>query len=122
MQATKATTKAQATATKAAAAAPATQAAPVLQVTAKAHAVIAKAGQNTKQRGTQRLGKAWHTGAVAKPNTRAAALAAIAAALPQGGTLAQCQAALAPLHAQGVLGSGTPRSYCVAFVAAGYLA
>jgi len=85
-------------------------------------AVVGKAGSNTLQRGTEGKGTAaWHSTAVAKPNTRAQALAAIAA-LPQPFTYAQVAQALQPLAKAGVLGSGSPRSYFAAFVKAGYLA
>lgn len=84
------------------------------QAQALAATVQAKAVPNTLQQAAPKQGKAWRVTGVTKPNTRALALAALAA-LPQPFTLAQAQAALAALPA-GTLGSGTPRSYCVAFL------
>lgn len=75
-------------------------------------------GGNTLQGAKSGLGKAWHT--VAKPatNTRANAIAALAA-LPSPFTQEAALAALAPVVAGT---SGTPRSYWAAFVASGYIA
>ena len=54
-----------------------------------------------------------------RPNTRAAALAAMEAVAPA--TLAAMRSALGDLHKAGTLGSGTPASYVAAFVKNGYL-
>jgi hypothetical protein len=110
-------------------AAPATTpAAPVLNAACYAlggnwQAVAAKAGQATRQRpgAAQPVGNAWHTTAVLKPNTRAVVLGAVHAALgTQPFTYQQWAQVLASLPA-GTLGSGTPRSYFVAFVKSGYV-
>lgn len=98
----------------------ATNSNPTYNLSAQAALVAAGAG-NTLQNAKSGLGKAWRTTAQAKPNTRTSALQAIAA-IPAPFTLAQAQSALATLHSAGTLGSGTPRSYCVAFVKNGYFA
>lgn len=70
-----------------------------------------------------RAGKQWRTAnATTRPNTRAAAIAALQQATAAGPqTWATLRAALQPLHKQGTLGSGTPQSYLKAFVANGYI-
>lgn len=95
---------------------------PTYSLSAKAATLAAqgRAAANTLQRTAPGFGAAWRAHGKAAPNTRAQALAAIAAVAPC--TLAQAQAALVPLHKAGILGSGTPGSYCKAFVANGYLA
>ena len=112
------------TAPAATVAAPAAAPAPTYTLNATALALAAQGATaaNTLQRSAPGMGKAWRATGTAKPNTRAQALAAIAAAHTGPFTVAQAQAALAGLHKAGVLGSGTPRSYCVAFVANGYFA
>lgn len=88
-------------------------------------AVAQKGGQLTRQRpgAAQPVGNAWHATAVGKPNTRALVLQAVHALYGTNSfTYAQWAAALAPLAQAGTLGSGTPRSYLVAFVKQGYLA
>lgn len=97
-------------------------AAPVYTLSAPAEALAAQgdAASNTLQRSAPGFGVAWRQNAKSAPNTRAQALAAIAEVAPC--PLAQAQAALVPLQAAGILGSGTPRSYVAAFVKNGYLA
>lgn len=110
--------------TKAAPAAPAAPAAaPTYTLNAKAAALAAQgsAAGPTLQRSAPGFGVAWRANGKTAPNTRAQALAAIAA-IPAPFTVAAAQAALAPLGKAGVLGSGTPRSYVAAFVKNGYLA
>ena len=113
----KAKTKTSAPATTA----PATVAAPTYTLSAAALALAAQGtgAGNTLQRTQVGLGKAWRTTATAAPNTRAVVLAAIAAATNgKPFTAAQAQAAI-PRTA---CGSGSPRSYVVAFVKNGYFA
>lgn len=113
------------TAPVAAVAAP--QAAPATLYTLNAKAAaLAAAGANagkTLQAPAKGLGLQWRAAGYTAPNTRALALAVVAAL---GGTftLAQAQAALQAAKAAGTLnlGSGTPGSYCKAFVANGYFA
>jgi len=67
------------------------------------------------------LGTAWRTAGHKAPNTRAIALATVLAAA--GGkpfNVSQALVALGTIKAQ--LGSGTPNSYCKAFIANGYFA
>lgn len=106
----------------AAATTPATTPVVVYTLNPQAAALAAQgaAAANTLQRTTTGLGKAWRTAAKRAPNTRAQALAAIAAA-PQPVTLNAAKAALQPLHVAGVLGSGTPGSYVAAFIKCGYM-
>ena len=73
----------------------------------------------TLQRSAVGFGRAWRQHGVAKPNTRALALSAIWQVAPC--TAEEAAAALRPLAEQGILGSGTPRSYVVAFIKNGYL-
>lgn len=66
------------------------------------------------------LGKGWVAAAKPVHNSRATALATLAA-LGSSFTQAAALAALGALP-KGTLGSGTPRSYWAAFVASGYIA
>lgn len=83
-------------------------------------AVAAKAGMQTRQRVTKGTTD-WHQHATLKPNTRAVVLATVSQTLGATFTYDQWAAAIAPLAANGTLGSGTPRSYFVAFVKCGYI-
>lgn len=89
-----------------------------LTITPKAQAVAAR---NTLQRGATPtgLGKGWHAGCKPATNSRHTTLAALAA-LGTSFSYAQAIAALAALP-KATLGSGTPRSYLVAFVKENYL-
>ena len=90
-----------------------------LNPTALALAAQGAAAPNTLQRSAKGQGKAWRTTGKAAPNTRAQACAVLAT-LATPFTFAQATGALAGLHAGGVLGSGTPNSYCKVFVQNGY--
>lgn len=83
-------------------------------------AVVARAGLQTRQRVTKGTTD-WHKHATLKPNTRAVVLSTVSQTLGATFTYDQWAAALAPLAANGTLGSGTPRSYFVAFVKCGYI-
>lgn len=87
-------------------------------VSAKAKVITER---TTLQRGETPtgLGKAWHQGCKPATNSRHTAISALAA-LGETFSYAQATAALAALP-KAVLGSGTPRSYLVAFVKEGYL-
>jgi hypothetical protein len=88
----------------------------------KATAIVAAAPRVTAQRlaqvTTPKVAGHWaKVNGTSGSNTRAAALAAIAAVAP-----CSAESAAAALKASGVhLGSGTPRSYVVAFIKNGYL-
>jgi hypothetical protein len=83
-------------------------------------AVVAKAGLQTRQRVTKGTTD-WQQHATLKPNTRAVVLSTASQALGATFTYEQWAAALAPLAKDGTLGSGSPRSYFVAFVKCGYI-
>jgi hypothetical protein len=77
----------------------------------------------TLQASAPKTGKEWRKVGVAKPNTRAAALAAVRKAHPDGFTHEQAVAALIAARKAGLnLGQGTPGSYAKAFVKNGYFA
>lgn len=99
--------------------APAAQLTYTLNPAAMALAALGNQAANTLQRSAKGQGKAWRTTGKAAPNTRAVACAALAT-LATPFTFVQATAALAALHAAGTLGSGTPNSYCKAFVQNGY--
>ncbi len=113
------------TAPVAAVAAPQAAPAALYTLNAKAAALAAAgaAAGKTLQAPAKGLGLAWRAAGYTAPNTRALALAVVAALGTQF-TLAQAQAALQAAKAAGTLnlGSGTPGSYCKAFVANGYFA
>lgn len=100
---------------------PTTEGAPTYVLSEKAAALAAAgaAAKDTRQRTAPGFGLAWRAHGKDAPNTRAQALAAIAA-IGAPCTAAQAATALTALHKAGVLGSGTPRSYVVAFVKNGY--
>lgn len=83
-------------------------------------AVVARAGLQTRQRVTKGTTD-WQQHATLKPNTRAVVLSTVSQALGATFTYQQWATAIAPLAANGTLGSGTPRSYFVAFVKCGYI-
>lgn len=98
-----------------------TTGAPTYSLNEKAQ-LLADQGANagpTLQRSAPGFGVAWRANGKTAPNTRAQALAAIAALAP-GFTAEEAQKALAEMHKAGVLGSGTPRSYVAAFIKNGY--
>ena len=111
-------------ATKAPVAAPVAAAAPAPTYTLNA-AAQTLAGMETAnatlQAPTKGLGVGWRQAGYTAPNTRAGALACVAC-LPQPFTFAAAKAALQAAVKGGTLklGSGTPQSYCKAFVANGY--
>jgi hypothetical protein len=76
----------------------------------------------TLQAPSKGLGQAWRAPGHKAPNTRAVVLNALQAHYPSGFTFAQAVACLAAGAKAGAvhLGSGTPNSYCKAFVANGY--
>jgi hypothetical protein len=76
----------------------------------------------TLQAPSKGLGQAWRAQGYKAPNTRAIALSALAQHYPNGFTFAQAVACLQVGVKAGAinLGSGTPNSYCKAFVANGY--
>jgi len=76
----------------------------------------------TLQAPSKGLGQAWRQAGYKAPNTRAIALNALQAHYPSGFTFAQAVACLQVGVKAGAinLGSGTPNSYCKAFVANGY--
>lgn len=121
------TTKARTPKTAPAVAVAAPQAAPATMYTLNAKAAaLATAGATagkTLQAPSKGLGLQWRASGYTAPNTRALALGVVAALGTQF-TLAQAQAALQASKAAGTLnlGSGTPGSYCKAFVANGYFA
>jgi hypothetical protein len=98
------------------------KAAPTYTLSANASALAAQGGDaaNTLQRSAPGFGAAWRAHGAQRPNTRAQALAAIGA-LKAPFTAQDARSALVSLHKKGILGSGTPRSYVVAFVKNGYL-
>lgn len=106
-------------------AAPAAAPATLYALNAKAAALAAAGGNagKTLQAPSKGLGLGWRAAGYTAPNTRAMALAVVAA-LGETFTVAQAQAALQAAKAAGTLnlGSGTPGSYCKAFVANGYFA
>lgn len=106
-------------------AAPAAAPATLYALNAKAAALAAAgaAAGKTLQAPSKGLGLAWRVAGYTAPNTRALALAVVAA-LGDTFTVEQAQAALQAAKAAGTLnlGSGTPGSYCKAFVANGYFA
>ena len=98
-----------------------TSGAPTYSLNEKAQ-LLAAQGANagpTLQRSAPGFGGAWRANGKTAPNTRAQALAAIAALEP-GFTAEAAQKALAEMHKAGILGSGTPRSYVAAFIKNGY--
>lgn len=98
----------------------ATTAGPTYSITTKA-ALIAP--HLTLQRGcTVPVGPNWRNNGHKATNTRAIVIAQLASLCGQSFTHVQAVAALAPLKAQAILGSGTPASYLRAFVKSGYLA
>lgn len=91
----------------------------VYTITAKAKVI---APHLTLQRGcTVPVGAQWRSNGHKATNTRAIVIEVLAG-LGTTFTHAQAVAALAPLKAQALLGSGTPASYLRAFVKSGYLA
>lgn len=95
--------------------------APTYMLNEKAHTLAAQGAEAalTLQRSAPGFGVAWRANGKTAPNTRAQALAAIAALAP-GFTAEAAQKALAEMHKAGILGSGTPRSYVAAFIKNGY--
>ena len=90
-----------------------------LNTKAQELAASAKASQAalTLQAPAKGLGMGWRNAKHTAPNTRAHALAV----LPEQFTLEQAVALLDAARKEGLnLGSGTPRSYCKAFVVNGY--
>lgn len=104
---------------------PSTQA-PVYTLNPAALALAAQGsnGNPTLQAPSKGLGKGWRAPNYRAPNTRAAACAAIQAACGATFTALQAQGALAAARTAGTLnlGTGTPASYCKAFVKNGYFA
>lgn len=99
--------------------APAATSGTVYTITAKAKVI---APHLTLQRGcTVAIGPNWRAGQHKATNTRAVVIEVLAE-LGTTFTRDQALAALAPLKAAAILGSGTPASYLAAFVKAGYLA
>lgn len=120
MQATKTRTKATQTVPATTVPAPTTNVVYTLNQAATALATAVTPG-NTLQAPQKGLGLAWRAAGYKAPNTRAAALAAVMAAHNGPFTLDQAQATLQAAKTAGLnLGSGTPRSYAVAFVKNGY--
>jgi hypothetical protein len=79
-------------------------------------------GGPTLQTPEKGLGKAWRQAGFTRPNTRVAALAAILATCGDEFTAPAAESALAAAKKEGLnLGTGSPRSYVVAFIKNGYL-
>jgi hypothetical protein len=79
-------------------------------------------GGPTLQTPGKGLGKGWRLAGYTQPNTRVAALAAILATCGDKFTAPDAEAALASAKKEGLnLGTGSPRSYVVAFIKNGYL-
>lgn len=105
--------------------APSAVAAPVAVVGGVTYSITTKAQaiapHLTLQRGcTVAVGAHWRNNGHKATNTRAVVITTLAA-LGTTFTHAQAVAALAPLKAAAILGSGTPASYLRAFVKSGYL-
>jgi hypothetical protein len=96
-------------------------AAPLFTLNDKASALAAvDAASATLQTPEKGLGREWRKAQYTAPNTRVGALRVLADVVPC--TAEAAQAALAKAKAEGLnLGTGTPRSYVVAFVKNGYL-
>jgi len=78
-------------------------------------------GAATLQTPDKGLGKAWRTAGFTRPNTRVAALATVLATCGEEFSAADAEAALRAAKADGLnLGTGSPRSYVVAFIKNGY--
>lgn len=75
--------------------------------------------RSTKQGAKTGLGAKWRDVASDKPSTRHLVLTALDGKGPS--TEQELMSLLVPLHKAGALGSGTPRSYFMAFIASGYI-
>jgi hypothetical protein len=81
----------------------------------------AEIGTPTLQTPDKGLGKAWRAAGFTRPNTRVAALATVLQECGEEFSAAEAEAALRAAKADGLnLGTGSPRSYVVAFIKNGY--